>query len=246
MGRKRSWLAVIAAIALVSGLAAPEAAAVKLDETAIFIEINATDGDAGIQLFLDGEGWDTMQLTAPDGTVLLNVAAEGSIGIQGITELFFESAEPSFDEQPLEELLELFPEGIYRFRGTTTEGEVLRGRARLNHALPEGPVIVLPVEESVVPVDEVVVEWLGVPDPPGGRIVGYEVVVEKDEGKLQVFKADMPAVARRIAVPEEFLRRGTAYKAEVLAVEKFGNQTITEVEFETENGDDEEDEDDED
>jgi hypothetical protein len=27
-------------------------------------------------------------------------------------ELFFESAEPSFDDQPLEELLELFPEGL--------------------------------------------------------------------------------------------------------------------------------------
>jgi hypothetical protein len=32
-------------------------------------------------------------------------------------------------------------------------------------------------------------------------------------------------------VPAEFLQRGTEYKAEVLAIEKSGNQTLTELAF---------------
>jgi hypothetical protein len=235
MGRTRIGLAVAAAVALIAALAAP-AAAIQLDDKAIFIEINATDGDAGIQLFLDGEGWDTMQVTSPSGEVLLNVVAEGSIAAQGVTELFFESAEPSFEEQSLEELLELFPEGSYRFAGVTTEGVSLTGRARLSHAIPDAPVIVSPEEEEEVAVDDLVVEWERVPSPPGSRIISYEVVVEKDEGRLQVFKADMSRDATSVSVPEEFLKPGTAYKVEVIAKERTGNQTITEVEFETTNG----------
>ena len=33
------------------------------------------------------------------------------------------------------------------------------------------------------------------------------------------------------AVPAEFLQRGTEYKAEVLAIEAGGNQTLTEIAF---------------
>ncbi len=89
----------------------------RLEDSAIFIEINDTDGDAGIQVFLDGKDWDTMNVFDPDGNEILNLLASGSLGLQGATELFFESAEPSFDVQTLDELLQLFPEGTYTFRG---------------------------------------------------------------------------------------------------------------------------------
>ena len=111
MSRKLIWLATAASLALVLGMNVPEAAAKRLSATAIRIEINGTDGDAGIQIFLDGEGWDSMKVFDPNGKTVLNFKAKGSVGMQGITELFFESAEPSFDEQPLDELLALFPEG---------------------------------------------------------------------------------------------------------------------------------------
>ena len=249
MQGKRILLAA-AAIALLVGLAAaPRAAAIRLAEAAIFIEINATDGDAGIQVFLDGEGWDTMQVRNPNGQVVLNILGEGGIGQQGLTEGFFESAEPSFDEQSLEEFLALHPPGFYQFRGRTTDGVPLRGSARLTHALPDAPVILYPEEEQDdVDPDETWVEWESVPDPPGSRIMGYIVVVEKDEGQLEVFEVNLPRRATRVSVPPEFMRPGTAYKAEVLAVERSGNKTITETEFETEGGggddDDEEDEED--
>lgn len=44
----------------------------QLSDAAIRIEINDTDGDAGIQTFLDDEGWDAMTVIDPGGTVVLD------------------------------------------------------------------------------------------------------------------------------------------------------------------------------
>ncbi len=177
---------------------------------------------------------DKSRVTDPDGNTILDISAVGSVGIQGITELFFESAEPSFEEQPLEELLELFPAGIYRFEGTTTEGDALKGKARLTHALPDGPVLVSPGEDDEVDPDNTVIEWEPVADPQGSRIVGYEVVVERETGSLRVFNAEVGPETTAVTVPPEFMQPGTEYKFEVLAIEASGNQTISEREFETE------------
>jgi hypothetical protein len=216
------------------GASRPEARTIQLSATAIRIEINDTDGDAGIQIFLDGVGWDRMKVFDPDGNQVLDFEAEGSVGIQGITELFFESAEPSFDEQPLAELLALFPEGFYRFEGTSTDGDRLKGKARLTHALPAGPLLVSPVEDDdEVDPDNTVIEWQPVPDPAGSTIVGYQVLVVRENPSLRVFSADVGSGTTSVSVPPEFLEPGTVYKYEVLAIEASGNQTISEREFET-------------
>ena len=221
-------------MALILGAAPQNLWAIPLSETRIIIEVNATDGDAGIQIFLDGVGWDSMEVFGPDGNEILVVGGEGSVGIQGITELFLESAEPSFDEQPLAELLALFLEGTYRFEGETTDGKKLKGRAMLTHAIPDGPALVSPVEDddSVDPADTVV-EWMLVADPPGSEIVGYQVIVEREKPTLRVFSVNLGPTATSVTVPPEFLEPGTAYKFEVLAIEASGNQTISEREFET-------------
>ena len=237
MARARIWLAAAAAMVLISGLAAPGvwARTIQLADTEIRIEINDTDGDAGIQIFLDGVGWDTMRVFDPDGNMVLDFGAQGSVGLQGITELFFESAEPSFDEQSLEELLELFPEGNYKFEGETTEGDTLKGKARLTHALPDGPVLVLPEEDddSVDP-DNTVIQWESVADPQGSMIVGYRVIVAKESGAFREIEVEVGPEATTVTVPPEFMDPGTSYKFEILAIEASGNQTISEREFETE------------
>jgi hypothetical protein len=230
---------LVAVVALILGATAPESWAKPLADTAIYIEINDTDEDAGIQIFLDGEGWDSMQVFDPDGNRILKVRGQGSVGIQGITELFLESAEPSFDEQPLNELLELFPEGLYRFEGTTTEGAPLKGKARLTHNLPEAVEITSPEEDDEVPADEdLIVEWGTVsdPNPPSSVIEAYEIVVEKDESneRLRVYSVDMTSADTSVTVPAEFLEPGKDYKVEILAIETSGNKTITEVPFATE------------
>ena len=234
MKQVRIWLATTMVIALVAGVAVPAAWAKKLEGAEIFIEINDTDGDAGVQIFLDGEGWDAMQVRDPNGNVILNIAAEGSVGQQGVTELFFESAEPSFDVQTLDELLALFPEGVYRFEGTTTEGKKVRGKTRLKHAIPDAPVLVHPVEDGSVFFDDAVIQWMAVADPPGSRIIGYQVIVETDDDGMS-FTVDLGRDARRVRVPPEFMDPGTEYKFEVLAIEKNGNRTASEREFTTRN-----------
>ena len=236
--RKVNVLTLVLAVAVFLAFS-PAVWAAQFDEAEIYIEINSTDGDAGIQIFLDGEGWNELEVTDPYGEEILEVEGEGSIGMQGITELFFESAEPSFDEQTLEELFALFPEGKYKFKGEAVEGFMLNGKAELTHAVPAGPVLLYPEEGEAVSLEEdVVILWEPVVNPfPGTwlpvEIVGYQVIVEREEPSLLVLSIDLPAWATQVTVPWEFLEPETEYKFEVLAIEKSGNQTISEREFET-------------
>jgi hypothetical protein len=221
-------------------VAAPNLLALPLSETRIIIEVNATDGDAGIQIFGDAEGWKSLQVFDPQGHRIVDVTADGSVGVQGITEIFFESAEPSFDEQPLAEFLALFPEGKYRFEGMTVNGNVLKGIATLTHNIPAGPEIVAPEEDAALDSRApLLVRWEPVTDPfPGvnspGQIAGYQVIVLEDGVKVPpTFSVDLPATATQVTVPPEFIRPRTDYKVEVLVKEAGGNQTISERTFKT-------------
>jgi hypothetical protein len=80
----------------------------------MIIEVNSTDGDAGIQIFVDAPGWTRLEVFDPNGQKITDVSASGSVGLQGLTELFAESAEPSFQEQSLPQLFARFPEGTYK------------------------------------------------------------------------------------------------------------------------------------
>ena len=89
---------------------------VEFTDARLKVEINATDGDAGLQIFLDGEAWNTVELLDPQGNPLLDVDVTGRAENYGLTELFSESSEPPFTEFPLDQFKELFPEGTYTFR----------------------------------------------------------------------------------------------------------------------------------
>ena len=210
----------------------------------IIIEVNSTDGDSGIQIFLDGEGWDLVDIMAPDGTTIVDVMGEGSVGLQGITEFFFESAEPSFDDLPLDEFLVQFPEGEYKFLGMTTEGDELVGTATLTHILPCGPEIITPEEDDEVDPDDTVIIWEAVTkefdadgeckDSTELEIVSYQVIVLREEPEpILEFSVTLPPTATMVTVPSEFLLPATEYKFEVLAIEASGNQTLTESTFTT-------------
>ena len=206
---------------------------IPLADATMIVEINATDGDAGLQVFLDGEAWNSMTMSGPDGrqsTKLLEVNALGRLEGHGLTELFSESSEPPFDELPLEEFKKLFPEGRYSFEGTTVEGQRLVGKATLTHNFPEGPEITSPEEGSTVSPDAVVASWVPVDEPAGIEISGYRAIVSRED-PLRVFSADLTADATSIAIPSEFFESGVEYKLEVQAVEEGGNQTLTEITF---------------
>jgi hypothetical protein len=239
MGR-RTILTLLTSLALVAGIAAASSApsssaratskTIRLDEATMIIEVNATDGDAGLQVFLDGEAWRSMTITAPNGRRILGVNTRSRLRDHGLTELFSESSEPSFDEFPLKKFKRLFPEGRYRFVGATIEGKRLVGRARLSHDIPDGPQITSPAEGSTVSANSAVAAWNPVPEPAGIDIVGYRAIVERED-PLRVFSVDLPASVTSVTIPEEFLESGITYKLEVQAIEASGNQTLTEIEF---------------
>lgn len=198
------------------------------------IEYNSTDGDAGLQIFLDAPAWRTVSITNPSGRKVLEVEAERVIRNYGLTELFSESSEPPFEEFPFSEFKRLFPQGVYTFRGQTVEGERLKSTFTLTHTVPDGPTIVSPSAGDTLGPDGLVVEWLPVTAPAGVHVVAYQVLVVADAPGLgnpkRVFDVMLPGTVTRLPVPSEFLVPGT-YKAEVLAIEQSGNQTLTEVEF---------------
>jgi hypothetical protein len=212
---------------------------VQISDARLKFEINATALDGGIQVFLDADPWQTMNIYDPRGRLVFASATAGSIGANGGTELFLESGEPAFSELPLDELLERFPAGEYRFRGRGLDGERLIGSAVLTHDLPDGPHLVHPLENGArVDASNTVLMWERVAAPNGSAIIGYQVlVVQANTGLKALPKITldvmMPPTATSMAVPAGFLKRGTQYEWEILAIEAGGNQTLSSAFFTT-------------
>ena len=227
------FVALLAMVGLLG--TAPELWAIPLDEAKIIIEVNGTDGDGGIQISVDGDEWIRLTVFDPSGLRIFDVSASNSLGVAGVTELFIESEEPSFEDLPLDQLLARFPKGNYRIEAITVEGVRLTGQATLKHNIPAGPLIVSPSEGATLHRNAVVIDWAPVTAPlPGSnlpvKIVGYQVTVE---GEREVFSANLPATITQVKVPAEVLQANTEYDFEVLAIEQSGNQTITESSFNT-------------
>ena len=230
-------LGAMAALCLAA--AVPPSWAVELDEAFLRIEINATDGDVGFHGKFDGEPSKIMKIKKPNGGVLYIVTAHGALNKQGLTESFFESAEPTCAEQPLAEFLKRFPEGTYTFQGKTNDGENLEGEAFLSHALPAAPNISGFDGSAFAPGAPVVITWapgqdLGncgrdqelqdlvtggiIPDPAGVPVDGWEVVVEPNEEELEalglperVFSVQLlPGQPLSVTVSPEYLQQYVA------------------------------------
>ena len=225
-----------AAIAATGGGGASEAAKkkpIEFDANDLFIETNGTDGDAGLQLDLDGEKWRQLKLRDPKGRkALLDVRGKGRLGSLGLTELFFETDEPPFDKVPFSKFKKRFPEGKYTFTGRTTGGRKMVGSDRLTHLVPDGPVVTSPTEGEQVDPNAFTVAWEPVTTPDGVEIVRYIVVVTQEDPERELSMDLLPG-ATSADIPAQFLNPGSETEAEVLAREKSGNQTITEVQFAT-------------
>jgi len=221
------------------------------EDAEIRIEVNATDGDAGLQIFLDGDPWKRARVKGPSGRTVFSVSNHGKLRKLGSTELFMESNEPNFvEEQSLPEILEFLPEGEYEFDGRTIDNEKLEGTATLTHDLPCGPAILSPAEGAMLaPNMGVIISWALVVNKINTEtdegdcdftdfditIIGYEVIVENEStDPLETFSIKLPAGATGVTVPAEFIVPESDYKIEILAIEESGNQTISESVFFTE------------
>lgn len=198
----------------------------KLEEAEFFIEYNASDRDAGVQAFLDGDGWDWVEIYNPAGKKIYRFNVDNAAKKIGITELFFESSEPSFDILPFAELLKMYPQGKYEFIGQTVEGEKFESKTTFSHMIPAAPVV-SPKAHSVVDPKNTVIRWEPVTKPEGIEIVSYQVTVERHNPLRVLDVQNLPPTARKMQIPADFLEYDTPYQFEVLAKEESGNQTIT-------------------
>jgi hypothetical protein len=206
---------------------------VRFESATLIVEVNGTDGDAGLQFFLDSDdAWRSIQIQAPDGHLLVSIDNKGDLRNFGLTELFSESNEPPFDEEPLAIFLQRFPAGDYPFSGTTIDGARLAGTARLTHRIPNGPIVDVPQDGAILDPANAVIQWHASAQPPGVVITGYEVIVERADEK-RTFDVHVDSERTSLTVSPEFLEPATDYNVEVLAIETGGNQTITQVSFTT-------------
>ena len=98
--------AVLGVVALAShDVIAKAPPTIPFKDARIKFEVNATDSDGGIQIFVDADGWKALRIFDPKGKEIFETFTRGRIAKQGATELFLESAEPEFTELPLAELL---------------------------------------------------------------------------------------------------------------------------------------------
>ncbi|MCV2488358.1 fibronectin type III domain-containing protein [Geodermatophilus sp. YIM 151500] len=209
----------------------------------LFVEHNATDQDSGVHGTVGHDGLVDVCVRLPGGEQLLAVDPAGRLDALGINDFFFESREPPADEYPLEVLREDFPEGEYTISGTDVGGTARVGTARFTHDIPAAPVITAPAlaeeenaGEAVLSPSGLVVRWEPVTATLDGEpvtVTGYEVIVtqvehdDPDGLSRPVFDVHLPPDRTELAVPDGFLRPGTLYELEVLALEESGNQTIT-------------------
>jgi hypothetical protein len=196
------------------------AAAEPFDIAQVFFELNTTDNDMGFQLFLDAEGWDRVTLTDPRGNLVTRLLAEGKLAEIGITELRFESAEPS-----VAAVRSRFPAGEYILRGHTVEGATLVSRVTLSHRLLPAPTFT-PRNGQLVDKDNAVVRWTA----PGAAQV--EIIIENTDLGA-VFDVTVPGSTTRLTIPPQFLRRGREYTIELLSISDNRNRTIAQSTFRT-------------
>jgi hypothetical protein len=218
--------AVAAVLTLVGAGQSP---AVQFSESRIYIEYNQTANDLGYHVSLDGEDWKRLEIENPNGVTIFSVRGFAAYRQLGMTELFFEGAEPNLDDFPLADLLALFPEGKYEFDGLTVDNQEIEGAGMLSHAVPNGPGN---VTAQLGANNSLVIRWDAVTTAPRGfpkrpiSIVAYQLIVKP-------FQVTVPANVRSVTVPPEFVRSlpSGVIPFEVLAIDVSGNQSITESSF---------------
>lgn len=218
-----------------------------MSELKILIEHNSTDNDTGFQGFVDGDPWNSIMIQDPNDQTILKVNAEGTLEGFGITEVFYETSEPEASDMSLQDVLARMPEGTYRVTGQMVGGETSTITAPFTHTIPAGPVFTSPEDEAEgLEPTATTIAWESVTQDLNGNavnIVGYQIIVEVDDDNSNpqgfaqsVFSIYLPSNSNSITIPSEFMQNNQCYKAEILAIEASGNQSISEREFTTGNG----------
>ena len=151
------------------------------DEARLFFELNDTDGDLGIHGKIDGDEWSKLESEDPRDRKMLNIKVKGRLKRQGLTELFFESAEPTFDELDPEDFFARFPQGEYDIEGKTLDGEAKESEVWLSHVIPAAPDgVTINGEDAAEDCDA---DELPEVDPTGGVEIDWDPVIMSHAAK---------------------------------------------------------------
>ncbi|CAG7857165.1 hypothetical protein MCAMS1_01899 [biofilm metagenome] len=64
---------------------------IPIKDARLKIELNSTDQDAGVQVFIDADPWKTINIFGPGDRMIFSAANRGKMAKQGGTELFLDS-----------------------------------------------------------------------------------------------------------------------------------------------------------
>lgn len=205
-----------------------------LEEAELYFELNDSDGDLGIHGFGDGDEWKEFEIEDPWGREMMEVEVRGRLKRQGLTEIFFESAEPCFPDDcdegdeglDPEVFFKRFPQGWYEIEAETLDGDELENRVYLSHKIPAAPEVdtidgVSLTEDQCTVIGgmnrDVEIVWEAVTrthedlgrrtDNPLGRnkVIYYEFVVEVDETPWKTVSIIPPAEGEvSMTIPKAF------------------------------------------
>ncbi|NOT54090.1 MAG: hypothetical protein HOP18_05750 [Deltaproteobacteria bacterium] len=238
----RTNLSLIVMFSLTLAAAPPAVQAAEFSEAELYLELNNTDGDLGIHSSIDGGAYSLLEIEDPNERVILVVEAAGRLARQGLTQLFFESAEPKFSELDPKEFFRRFPEGTYEIEAISLTGEEIEGSVVLSHvmAAPVGRITVngIPAAKNcdAVPLPAVrgpvLIDWdpVTTSHPTIGKkgpvkIVRYQFFVQQEDLKLAI---DLPPTVTRFQVPAAITALGGQFKFEIIARTASGNNTAIE------------------
>jgi hypothetical protein len=235
-------LAAVATLSLSAEARQGQPGRAQFEEAELFLELNDTDGDLGIHSSIDGGVWTELTIEGPGERRLMSLVSGGKLRAQGLTQLSFESVEPSFDELAPEQFFQRFPEGRYEIEGRLQDGREMESIAFLSHVLAAPPrsvtvggvaaaencnAPILPVVSAPVTID-----WdpvtashpeLGKPGPV--KVSRYQLFVEREGVKLSL---DLPPDVTEFEVPPGLTRLGDEFKFEIIVRTAAGNNTAIE------------------
>lgn len=212
-------------------------------EAELYFELNDSAGDLGIHSSIDGPPNSGVQVSDPLDRVILRISPSGRLARQGLTQLFFESAEPNFEELPPATFFARFPEGEYEITGRTLEGQRMEAEVQLSHVMAARPgnimangVAAVDCEETVYPIvtAPVFIDWdpvtashptVGKPGPV--QIARYEFFAERPGVKLGT---TLPPSITQFEIPADVVALGPGrIKYEIIARTVTGNNTAVEA-----------------
>lgn len=197
----------------------------RLETASVHMEQNVTDGDVEVvfEITAADHGLASLVVVSPEDRTVVDFTAPDPSTL-GIRQFRFESPEPG----DVESLLAAYPEGVYRFTGTTHSGATLLGESRLHHDLPAAVSFIWPAEgDESVSAAQLEITWT-----PVGNLAAYIIEIDQAERSANITARISGAVAA-FPVPDGFLEPGLEYKVGLGTVTPRGNISFVEMSFMT-------------